>query len=94
MRTRATLDGKLVYRDAYDISGDLAGAFGTVTLIAADAGARAAFLERAHAVSANFATAVRAGCGETAAAAVVRLHGARVWDVRAAALAIAGATLP
>jgi urease accessory protein UreH len=94
MRTRATLDGKLVYRDAYDISGDLAGAFGTVTLITAGAEARAAFLERAQAVGERNAGAVRAGMGETAAAAVVRLHGARVWDVRAAALAIAGVTSP
>lgn len=94
MRTRATLDGKLVYRDAYEISGDLAGAFGTVTLIAADAGARAAFLDRAQAIGERSAGAVRAGTGETAAAAVVRLHGARVWDVRAAALAMAGVTSP
>jgi urease accessory protein UreH len=94
MRTRATLDGKLVYRDAYDISGDLAGAFGTVTLITAGAEARTAFLARAHAIGERSAGAVRAGTGETAAAAVVRLHGARVWDVRAAALAIAGVTSP
>ena len=94
MRTRATLDGKLVYRDAFDISGDLAGAFGTVTLIAADAGARAGFLARALAVGEAARETVRAGSGETAAAAVVRLHGARVWDVRAAALAIAGVRSP
>jgi len=89
MRTQATLDGRLVYRDAYDIAGDLAGAFGTVTLIAADAGARNSFLARAAEVAAG-ASGVRIGCGETAAAAVVRLHGTRVWDVRAAALRIAG----
>jgi urease accessory protein UreH len=94
MRTRATLDGKLVYRDAYEISGDLAGAFGTVTLIAADAAARAAFLARALAVAATSHDRVRIGTGETAAAAVVRLHGARVWDVRAAALELAGVTSP
>jgi urease accessory protein UreH len=94
MRTRATLDGKLVYRDAYDISGERAGAFGTVTLIAADAGARAAFFARALAAGNAAAETVRAGSGETAAAAVVRLHGARVWDVRAVALAIAGITSP
>lgn len=94
MRTSATLDGKLVYRDAYDISGDLAGAFGTVTLITADAAARAAFLDHATAMCERVAGAVRAGTGETAAAAVVRLHGARVWDVRAAALAMAGVTSP
>jgi urease accessory protein UreH len=94
MRTRALLDGKLVYRDAYDISGDLAGAFGTVTLIAADAAARAAFLAHALAVGNDYAAAVRIGTGETAAAVVVRLHGARVWDVRAAALSVAGVTSP
>ena len=92
MRTRATLDGKLVYRDAYDIAGDLGGAFGTVTLIAAGAGVRAAFLARAQAVATEAAERVRAGTGETSAAVVVRLHGARVWDVRAAALAISGLT--
>jgi urease accessory protein UreH len=94
MRTRATLDGRLVYRDAYEISGDLAGAFGTVTLIAADAGARATFLARALAIAAASHAGVRIGTGETAAAAVVRLHGARVWDVRAAALELAGVTSP
>jgi urease accessory protein UreH len=94
MRTHATLDGKLVYRDAYDISGDLAGAFGTVTLIAADAGRREAFLARALALAETSAQTVRAGTGETTAAAVVRLHGARVWDVRAVALALAGVTSP
>jgi len=94
MRTCATLDGRLVYRDAYDVTGELTGAFGTVTLIAADAGARAAFGDRAHAVAAEAADAVRAGIGETSAAIVVRLHGALVWHVRAAALAIAGVTAP
>jgi urease accessory protein UreH len=94
MRTRATLDGKLVYRDAYEISGDLAGAFGTVTLISADAPARATFLARALAVATAAHDSVRIGTGETAAAAVVRLHGARVWDVRAAALELAGVTSP
>jgi urease accessory protein UreH len=89
MRTRATLDGCLVYRDAYDVAGDLTGAFGTVTLIAADPNARAAFL--AHAQTTVETTAsVRAGIGETSASVVVRLSGERVWDVRAAALAIAG----
>jgi len=94
MRTQATLDGKLVYRDAYDIEGNLAGAFGTVTLVAADDAARAALAARAFAVANDVAGSVRIGVGETAAAAVVRLHGARVWDVRAAALAIAGVTSP
>jgi urease accessory protein UreH len=88
MRTRATLDGKLVYRDAYDISGNLAGAFGTVTLIAADAELRAMFLAHALACASEAAGSVRIGTGETAAAVVVRLHGARVWDVRAAAQAL------
>jgi hypothetical protein len=83
----------LVYRDAFDISGETAGAFGTVTLLAADTFARAAFLGHALAASAAYAETVRAGTGETRAAVVVRLHGARVWDVRAAALAIAGASL-
>jgi len=94
MRTNATLDGKLVYRDAYEISGDLAGAFGTVTLIAADAAARVAFLARALAIAATSQDTVRVGTGETASAAVVRLHGARVWDVRATALELAGVTSP
>jgi urease accessory protein UreH len=90
MRTRATLDGCLVYRDAYDISGDLTGAFGTVTLIAADPNARAAFLAHAETIIETTAASVRAGIGETSASVVVRLRGERVWDVRAAALAIAG----
>jgi urease accessory protein UreH len=94
MRTRAMLDGKLVYRDAYDISGDLAGAFGTVTLIAADAERRAAFLAHALGIAETSAQTVRAGTGETTAAVVVRLHGIRVWDVRAVALAMAGASAP
>ena len=89
LRTRATLNGRLIYRDAYDVDGDPAGAFGTVTLLAADAGRRNAFLARAQRIAGATAT-VRAGTGETAAAIVVRLHGARVWDVRATALAIAG----
>ena len=93
MRTAATLDGGLVYRDAYDIDGDLAGAFGTVTLIAAAGDARHAFLARAAEVAAG-AGGVRIGCGETAAAAVVRLHGTRAWDVRAAALRIAETRVP
>jgi urease accessory protein UreH len=88
MRTQAMLDGRLVYRDAYDIAGDLAGAFGTVTFLAAAADLRNAFLARASEVAAS-ASGVRIGSGETAAAAIVRLHGARVWDVRAAALHIA-----
>jgi len=87
MRTRATLAGNLVYRDAYEISGDLAGAFGTVTLIAADAELRATFLARALEL-ASVTESVRIGTGETAAAVIVRLHGARVWDVRAAALSL------
>jgi urease accessory protein UreH len=91
MRTQATLDGRLVYRDAYDIARDLAGAFGTVTLIAADAAVRNAFLARAREIAAG-AGGVRIGWGETPGAAVVRLHGQRVWDVRAAALRVAGTT--
>jgi urease accessory protein UreH len=94
MRTRATLDERLVYRDAFEIGGEAAGAFGTVALIAADAPARAAFLSRALELEGVFAPAVRLGTGETAAAVILRLHGARVWDVRAAALAFAGATSP
>ena len=94
MRTHATLDGVLVYRDAYDAAGDEAGAFGTVAFIAADAAERATFARRAQTIAANASAAVRIGTGETAAAVVVRLTGARVWDVRAAALAIAGASEP
>jgi urease accessory protein UreH len=94
MRTHALLDGVLVYRDAYDAAGDEAGAFGTVAFIAADGTAREAFAGRAHAIAANAAAAVRIGAGETAAAVIVRLTGERVWDVRAAALAIAGSTEP
>jgi urease accessory protein UreH len=90
MRTRATLDGCLVYRDAYDVAGDLTGAFGTVTLIAADPDARAAFLTHAQTIVETTAASVRAGIGETSASVVVRLRGERLWDVRAAALAIAG----
>jgi urease accessory protein UreH len=94
MRTQALLDGALVYRDAYDARGDEAGAFGTVAFIAADAAARAAFADRAQRIAARAPAAVRIGSGETAAAVVVRLMGARVWDVRAAALAVAGSTEP
>ena len=92
MRTRATIDGVLVYRDAFDMSGDALGAFGTVTMISADAVARAAFAERAQPLAEAASHAVRIGFGETAAAVVIRLTGARVWDVRAAAMAIAGST--
>lgn len=94
MRTTATIDGKLVYRDAYDISGNPAGAFGTVALVAADAGVRARFLARALAMAETSAGTVRIGTGETAAAAVVRLYGVHVWDVRAAALELARVTSP
>jgi urease accessory protein UreH len=94
VRTRALLDGNLVYRDAYDIEGELDGAFGTVTLISADAAWRAAFLARALELVNDVTTPVRAGTGDTAAAAIVRLHGARVWDVRAAAFVIAGDMVP
>lgn len=90
LRARALLDGRLVYRDAYDVSGELTGAVGTVVLIAADAGRRAAFAARAAEVASESAQALRVGAGETARAVLVRLHGARVWDVRAAAFAIAG----
>jgi urease accessory protein UreH len=94
MRTHATLDGALVYRDAYDAAGDEDGAFGTVALIASAAAVRDAFVTRANALAATLAARVRIGAGETAAAVVIRLTGARVWDVRAAALAIAGVTEP
>jgi urease accessory protein UreH len=94
MRTHARLDGALVYRDAYDAAGDEDGAFGTVAFIAADAARRTAFVARANGIAAALPGRVRAGAGETASAAIVRLMGARVWDVRAAALAIAGATEP
>ena len=92
MRTTATLDGRLVYRDAYDIAGDLAGAFGTVTLIAAGAAARNAFLARARDIAASAAERAHRLRRDCSAAAIVRLHGTRVWDVRAAALRIAAAT--
>ncbi len=94
MRTRATLDERLVYRDAFDITGEMTGAFGTVALIAAAADVRAAFHDRALELGRQFESTVRTGTGETQAAVVVRLHGARVWDVRAAALALAGVTSP
>jgi urease accessory protein UreH len=89
MRTHARIDGTLVYRDAFDLAGDADGAYGTIAFISADAARRAAFAERALAARAG---AVRAGVGETAAAVVVRLTGTRVWDVRAVALALAGAS--
>jgi urease accessory protein UreH len=91
MRTHARIDGILVYRDAFDLAGDAEGAYGTIAFICADAARRAAFAERAHAVGLDAGT-VRAGVGETATAVVVRLTGARVWDVRAVALAIAEAS--
>jgi urease accessory protein UreH len=94
MRTHATIDGTLVYRDAFDISGDVLGAFGTVTMMSADAAARTAFAERARPLADAATDAVRIGFGETASAVVIRLTGARVWDVRAAAMAIAGSTAP
>ncbi len=90
MCTTAAIDGTLVYRDAFDISGDAIGAFGTVAMITASADARAAFVARAQPLALAAADAVRIGIGETASAVVVRLTGTRVWDVRAAALAIAG----
>lgn len=88
MRSQATLDGDLVYRDAFDLDGDRPGAFGTVALIAADTGLRAEFARRAGAYAAGGGP-VRAGVGETAAAVVVRLSGARVWDVQCAGRALA-----
>lgn len=88
LRTQATLDGRLVFRDAVELAGERPGAYGTVALIAADPGLRAAFAARAGAWAAA-AGAVRAGVGETAAAVVVRLTGARVWDVLRAGRAIA-----
>lgn len=87
-RTHATVDGRLVYRDAYDVGGDLAGAFGTVTIITADAARRAEFAAHAASILTAAGDALRGGIGETAGAVVVRLHGARVWDVRAAAFRI------
>ena len=92
MRTHASIDGMLVYRDAFGLAGDTAGACGTVAFITADAALRATFTERAMRVAAQAGDPVRAGVGETAAAVVVRLTGARVWDVRVVALAIAGVT--
>lgn len=88
MRTQATIDGELVYRDAFDFAGDEDGAFGTVALISADAALRARFAGLAE-LAISAADGVRAGVGETAHAAIVRLTGARVWDVRAAAIAVA-----
>jgi urease accessory protein UreH len=88
LRTQATLDGKLVYRDAVDLAGERPGAYGTVALIAADADLRAAFAARAGAYAAA-AGEVRAGVGEAACAVVVRLLGARVWDVLRAGRALA-----
>jgi urease accessory protein UreH len=94
MRTLATLDGTLVYRDAFALSGDEAGAVGTVTMIGADPAARAAFAAHANAVAAGRTGEVRIGTGETVAATVVRVTGARVWDVRAAAFSIARVSAP
>jgi urease accessory protein UreH len=94
MHTQATIDGKLVYRDAFAISGEAIGAFGTVAMISADAEARAAFITRAEPIAREADGAVRIGFGETVSAVVIRLTGARVWDVRAAALAIAGVSAP
>ncbi len=94
MRTQAMIGGRLVYRDAFDISGEMIGAFGTVAFVAGDAEARAAFVAAAEPHALAAAETVRAGFGETSAAVVVRLTGARVWDVRAAALAIAGVSAP
>jgi urease accessory protein UreH len=94
MRTQATVNGTLVYRDAFDFASAADGAYGTVAFVAADAERRAAFAERAARVAAAAGEPVRAGIGETAAAVVVRLTGARIWDVRAAALGIAGVSSP
>jgi hypothetical protein len=88
MRTHASLDGNLVFRDAFDLAGEGPGAFGTVALIAADPGLRAAFAERAGAYVAAGGP-VRAGVGETAGAVVVRLSAGRVWDVHCAGRALA-----
>jgi urease accessory protein UreH len=88
MRAQATLDGRLVYRDAFDLDGSRPGAFGTVALIAADPALRAAFAQRAGAYAAAGGP-VRAGVGETAAAVIVRLSAERVWDVQCAGRALA-----
>jgi urease accessory protein UreH len=88
LRTHATIDGRLVFRDAVELAGERPEAYGTVALIAADAGLRAAFAARAGAYAAGGGP-VRAGVGETAGAVVVRLMGARVWDVLCAGRALA-----
>jgi len=89
MRTQATLAGRLVYRDAFETSATDA-AYGTVAVICATAAARSALLEAAPRVGMRFPT-VRMGSGETSGAAIVRLRGADLWDVRAAAFALAEA---
>ncbi len=88
LRTSATIAGTLVYRDALEVDGGEPGAFGTVVLVTADAARRAAFAAHAAQVAAR-AGPVRIGVGATAAAVVVRIAGARVWDVRSAGLRVA-----
>lgn len=94
MRTQATVDGSLVYRDAFALASGAAGAYGTVALVTADVARRAAFAERAARVADHAGDSLRVGIGETAAAVVVRLTGARIWDVRAVAAAVAGVSSP
>ena len=89
MRTHASIDGALVYRDAFDIAEEASRAYGTVALVAADSATREAFAANALAFADD---AVRIGVGETAHAVVIRLSGERVWDVRRAGFALAGLT--
>jgi hypothetical protein len=88
MRASARIDGVLAYRDALEVV-DAGGAFGSVVLVTASAARRAAFLGAAEMLTIAHAPRVRSGIGETAGAAVIRCWGARVWDVRALALALA-----
>jgi urease accessory protein UreH len=89
LRTQATIDGALAYRDAVETEED-AGAIGSVALVAAGARRRSLFAQRLETLERQL-TGVRLGWGETNAAVVARIAGARVWDVRAATVAIAAA---
>ena len=92
MRTQATLDGRLVYRDVFDTSASDA-AYGTVAVVCGSASARTALVAAAKRIETRF-PAVRLGTGETSGAAIVRLRGKHLWDVRAAAFALAAAAEP
>ena len=81
-RTRATIDGRLVLRDACDLEGDASHrALATAIAVTRDA-ARRAELEEAFARVLAAHPAVRGGVGATGGATIVRAHAAGAWALQ------------